>query len=99
MTGRTRVAFHGGLATLAASSALASVFQGVFDWLFPVIGVVLVVVVISELVRWSPLPAATGPVLAAAGVFGFVTALYAGDVATAQFIPTGASLHTLADTA
>jgi hypothetical protein len=61
---RTRVALHGGLATIAAASALGSVFDG-YDWLWPVIGAVAVVVVVSELVRWSPAPSAFGPVLAA----------------------------------
>jgi hypothetical protein len=98
MTGRTRVALHGGLATFAAATALGSVFDG-YGWALPVLGGILVVVALSELVRWSPLPAAAGPVLAAAGLFGYVTAVYAGPEAYAGFVPTTEALRVLGDTA
>jgi hypothetical protein len=94
MTGRLRIAFHGGLATFAAATALGSVFDG-YGWIFPVLGGIAVVVVISELVRMSPLPAALGPLLAAAGVTGYVTATYSGSAAYGHVIPNGASLHVL----
>jgi len=98
MSGRTRVAFHGGLATFAAATALASVFNG-YGWIFPVLGGVLIVVVISELVRLSPIPAAFGPILAAAGVLSYITAAYASTNARVGFIPSGTSLNDLADVA
>jgi transglutaminase-like putative cysteine protease len=98
MTGRTRVAVHGGVATLAAASALGSVFDGL-GWLLPVTGVVIVVVLANELVRWSPLPSALGPLLAAIGVTGYVTWLYGGGTAHAKVIPTSRSLRVLGDTA
>ncbi|MDQ1706247.1 MAG: hypothetical protein QOF18_2613 [Frankiaceae bacterium] len=98
MTGRTRVAVHGGVATLAAATALGSVFHGL-GWLFPVIGVVVVVVAANELVRWSPLPSGLGPLVAAAGVTGYVTWLYAGASAHGRVIPSGRSLQVLGDTA
>jgi uncharacterized membrane protein YhaH (DUF805 family) len=98
MNGRTRVALHGGLSTFAAASALGGVFAG-YGWVFPVLGAILVVVVLSELARMSPLPAAFGPILAAAGVTLYVTAIYASADAYARFIPTGASLNALADVA
>ena len=98
MNGRTRVALHGGLATFAASSALGGVFHG-YGWLFPVLGGILVVVVLSELVRLSPLPAAFGPIIAAGGMLLYITALYSRPEAYWHFIPTGSSLHALADVA
>ena len=98
MNGRTRVALHGGLATFAASSALAGVYAG-YGWVFPVLGGILVVVALSELVRLSPLPGALGPLLAAAGVTSYITAVYAPTHAYAKFIPTSTSLHALADVA
>jgi transglutaminase-like putative cysteine protease len=94
MTGRLRIAFHGGLATFAAATALGSVFDG-YAWIFPVLGGIAVVVVISELVRMSPLPAALGPLLAAAGVTAYITATYSGSAAYGHVIPNGASLHVL----
>src|SRR4051794_2026363 len=98
MTGRTRIAFHGALATLAAASALGAVFDGI-GWLFPVAGGIAVVAGVSELVRWSPLPSAISPLLAAAGVTGYVTALYARADAYGGVVPRGNSLHVLATTA
>ena len=94
VTGRLRIAFHGGLATFAAATALGSVFDG-YGWIFPVLGGIAVVVVISELVRMSPLPAALGPLLAAAGVTGYVTATYSGSSAYGHVIPNSQSLHVL----
>ena len=98
MNGRARVALHGGLATFAASSALGGVFHG-YGWLFPVLGGILVVVVLSELVRMSPLPAAFGPIVAAGGMLLYITAIYSRAEAYWHFIPTGSSLNALADVA
>jgi transglutaminase-like putative cysteine protease len=95
VTGRLRLAIHGGLATLAAAAALGSVFDG-YGWLFPVLGGIAVVVAVSELVRASPLPAALGPLLAAAAVTCYITAAYAGASAYGQVIPNRDSLHVLA---
>ena len=98
MTARARIAFHAGLATMAAASALGSVFDG-FGWIFPVAGGIAIVVIVSELVRMSPLPALLGPILVAAAMTGYLTAAYAGSSAIAHFIPNGASMHVLASTA
>jgi hypothetical protein len=98
MTGRTRVAVHGGVATFAAATALGSVFDG-YGWALPVLGGIIVVVAVSELVRWSPLPAATGPLLAAAGLLGYVTAVYAGAEAYARVIPSTEAMRVLGDVA
>ncbi|MDQ1695654.1 MAG: hypothetical protein QOJ03_1007 [Frankiaceae bacterium] len=98
MTGRARLAAHGGLATFAASSALGAVFDG-FGWLFPVLGAIAVVVIVSELVRWSPLPSGLGPLAAAAGVTLYVTWAYARDAAYGQVLPGSAALRVLGDTA
>jgi hypothetical protein len=95
VTGRLRIALHGGLATFAAASALGSVFDG-YAWILPVLGGIAVVVVVSELVRMSPLPAALGPLLAAAGVLCYITAAYSGSSAFAHVIPNGNSLDVLA---
>jgi hypothetical protein len=95
---RTRVALHGGLATIAAASALGSVFDG-YDWLWPVIGAVAVVVVVSELVRWSPAPSAFGPVLAAGGVLVYLTVVYAGSAAWWGIVPNDPAMKLLGDTA
>jgi transglutaminase-like putative cysteine protease len=61
-----------------------------------VLGGVAIVVAVSELVRASPLPAALGPLLAAAAVTCYITAAYAGSSAYAHVIPSRASLHVLA---
>jgi hypothetical protein len=98
MNGRTRVAAHGGIATIAASSALGSVYDG-YGWLWPIIGAVAVVVVMSELVRWSPLPSAFGPLLAAGGLLVYLTAVYAGAAAWWHLVPNDAALQVLGDTA
>jgi transglutaminase-like putative cysteine protease len=95
VTGRLRIALHGGLATFAAASALGGVFDG-YSWILPVLGGIAVIVVISELVRMSPLPSALGPLLAAAGVTCYVTAAYAGSSAYGHLIPSRESLHVLA---
>jgi transglutaminase-like putative cysteine protease len=98
VNGRTRVALHGGVATLGAASALGAVFAD-FGWLWPVVGAVTIVVVAGELVRRSPLPAALGPLVAAAAVLCYLTWLYAGDTAVAGVVPTGSSLSALGDVA
>src|SRR4051812_10661803 len=98
MNGRSRVALHGGIATLAASSALAAVFNG-YGWLLPVAGGIAVVVLLSELIRWSPVPSGLGPLVAAAGVTVYVTALYTADEAHYKVIPSRGSLNALADIA
>ncbi|HEX4655546.1 MAG TPA: DUF3488 and transglutaminase-like domain-containing protein, partial [Mycobacteriales bacterium] len=98
MTGRLRIAIHGGIATFAAAAALGSVFDG-YGWIFPVLGGIAVVVAVSELVRSSPVPAAFGPLLAAGAVTCYVTAAYAGATAYGHVIPSGDSLHLLATTA
>ena len=94
VTGRLRIAFHAGLATFAAASALGAVFDG-YGWIFPVLGGIAVVVLVSELVRMSPLPSALGPLLAAAGVTCYITAAYSGSAAYVHVIPSGDSLHVL----
>lgn len=95
VTGRLRLAIHGGIATLAAATALGSVFNG-YGWLFPVLGGIAVVVAISELVRISPVPSALGPLLAAAAVTCYITAAYAGASAYGHVIPSTDSFHELA---
>lgn len=94
MTGRTRVAIHGAIATIAAAFALSAVFDG-WGWLLPVAGAVVVVVAVNELTRWSPLPSSLGPLLAAAGLLAYVTAVYAGATAYLHVIPSHASLDHL----
>ncbi|HEU5034553.1 MAG TPA: DUF3488 and transglutaminase-like domain-containing protein [Mycobacteriales bacterium] len=94
MTGRGRVAIVAGVATLATASALSAVFSG-WGWLLPVAGGIAVVVAVSELVRWSPVPSPVGPLAAAAGVLAYVTAWYAGATAYARVIPSEASLRRL----
>jgi transglutaminase-like putative cysteine protease len=98
VTGRLRIAIHGGIATFAAATALGSVFNG-YGWIFPVLGGIAVVVAMSELVRSSPLPAALGPLLAAAAVTCYITAAYAGSTAYGHVIPSSNSLHVLATVA
>ena len=95
VTGRLRLAIHGALATFAAATALGSVFDG-YNWILPVLGGIAVVVAVSELVRASPLPAALGPLLAAAAVTCYITAAYAGSSAYGHVIPSRDSLHVLA---
>ena len=94
MTARTRVAFHAALATVGAATALSAVFDG-YGWLWPVVGGIAVVAVVSELVRHSPLPAALGPLLAAAAVTCYITALYAGRDAYWHVVPSTQSFTVL----
>src|SRR4051794_16336487 len=90
MTGRSRVALHGGIATLAASSALLAVFDGL-GWFPPVFLAVAIVVVAGELIRRSPLPAALSPLLAAFGVLCLLTAMDASENAFLNVLPTRTS--------
>ncbi|MBV9293851.1 MAG: transglutaminase domain-containing protein, partial [Frankiales bacterium] len=94
MNGRTRVALHGGVATFAAATALSSVFTN-WGWLFPVTGAIIVVVLVSELVRWSPIPSGLSPLLAAAAVSCYLTATETSSRAYGGVFPTESSLRQL----
>jgi transglutaminase-like putative cysteine protease len=98
MTGRSRVAFYAGLATLAAASSLSAVYNG-YAWLLPVAAAIAIVVAVGELLRRSPLPAALAPLISAAGVLCLVTALYASRHALLGVVPTPTSLAALGDVA
>jgi transglutaminase-like putative cysteine protease len=98
MTGRSRVAVHAGVATLAASSSLSAVYSD-YGWLLPVAAAIAIVVGIGELVRRSPLPAALAPLLSAAGVLCLLTRLYTAHDAWLGIIPTSSSLAALGDVA
>ncbi|HET7311817.1 MAG TPA: DUF3488 and transglutaminase-like domain-containing protein [Mycobacteriales bacterium] len=98
MTGRTRVAAHAGIATVAAASSLTAVYRG-YIWLVPVAAAVAIVVAVGELVRRSPLPAALAPLLAAGGVVLLLTRLYAAHDAWLGVFPTPSSMSALADVA
>ena len=98
MTGRSRLSLQAAIATLAASSALAAVFVDM-RWLFPVAGAIFVVAGVNDLARRTPLAAAFGPVLAAAAVLVYITAIDTGSEAYARVIPTGSSLIALGDLA
>jgi transglutaminase-like putative cysteine protease len=98
MSGRARVAIYAGIATLAASSALSAVFQG-FVWVWPIIGAVAMVVLVSELVRWSPIPSGLAPLLAAGMVTCYLVWIYAGDSAIGGIVPNGPAMRALGDTA
>jgi transglutaminase-like putative cysteine protease len=98
MSGRSRVAVHGGIATLAAASSLSAVYRG-FGWLVPVAVAVAIVVGVGELVRRSPIPAALAPLLGAAGVLLLVTRLYAARDALLGVLPTPTSMSALGDVA
>jgi hypothetical protein len=98
MTGRARLCLSAAVSTLAASSALSAVFVDL-RWLFPVWGAVVLVAVVNELTRRTPMAAALGPVLSAAAVLVYVTAIDAGSAAYAHVVPTRASLSVLGDLA
>ena len=98
MTSRWRLTAVAAVATLAAASGLAAVFND-FGWLQPVAGGIAVVAIVSELARSTRVAAALGPVLAAAAMLLYVTAIEAGDKAYGGVIPTGASLRALGDLA
>jgi len=98
MTGRSRLGLQAAIATLAASSALAAVFVDM-RWLFPVAGAIFVVAGVNDLARRTPLAAAFGPVLAAAAVLVYITAIDTGSEAYARVIPTRSSLAALGDLA
>ena len=83
---------------MAAASALGAVFNG-YGWLFPVLGAVIVVVVVAELVRWSPIPSGLAPLLAAGAVLCYLTATDTGSLAHGRVIPSSASLRALGDIA
>ena len=98
MTSRARLCLQAAVATLAASTALSAVFIDL-RWLFPVAGAVLLVAAVNELTRRTPIAAALGPVLSAAAVLVYVTAIDAGSSAYAGVLPTRASLVALGDLA
>lgn len=98
MTSRARLCLQAAIATLAASTALSAVFVDL-RWLFPVTGAVLLVAAVNELTRRTPIAAALGPVLSAAAVLVYVTAIDAGSSAYAAVVPTRASLVALGDLA
>ncbi|HMC70686.1 MAG TPA: hypothetical protein VKJ07_16130, partial [Mycobacteriales bacterium] len=98
MTGRSRLSLQAAIATLAASSALAAVFVDM-RWLFPVAGAIFVVAGVNDLARRTPLAAAFGPVLAAAAVLVYITAIDTGSEAYARVVPTSSSLAALGDLA
>ena len=98
MTSRSRLCVQGAIATLAASSALTAVFDDM-RWLFPVAGGILLVAVVNELTRRTPIAAAAGPVLAANAVLLYVTVLDTSSSAYAYVFPTRGSLTGLADLA
>ena len=98
MTGRTRVAIHAGIATVAAASSLSAIYQG-FSWLWPVAAAVAIVVGSGELTRRSPIPVALSPLLSAVGVLVLLTRLYAGKDAWLGIIPTKTSMSALGDVA
>jgi transglutaminase-like putative cysteine protease len=96
VTGRLRISVQAAIATLAAASALSALFSGT-GWIGPVAGGIAVVTVASELVRRSPLPGATGPLLAAAAMVIYLTVLDTRQAAYGVVVPTGASLRALDD--
>jgi transglutaminase-like putative cysteine protease len=98
VTGRSRVALHAGLATMAAASALGAVFAG-WSWIPPVLAGIAVVAITSELVRWSPVPSGLSPVIAAGVYLCYLTAVYGAGSGYAGFIPTSTSMHVLSDLA
>ena len=98
MTGRSRLGLHGAIATLAASTALSAVFVDL-RWLFPVAGAIFVVAGVNDLARRTPLAAAFGPILAAAAVLVYITAIDTGAEAYGRVIPTSTSLVALGDLA
>ena len=98
MTGRSRVAIHAGIATVAAASSLSAVYRGI-SWLIPIAVAVAIVVGAGELVRHTPIPAALSPLLGAAGVLLLLTGLYAPHDAFLGFIPTPTSMSALGDVA
>jgi hypothetical protein len=98
MTGRSRLGLQAAIATLAASSALSSVFVDM-RWLFPVAGAILLVAVVNDVTRRTPVAAALGPVVSAAAVLLYITAIDAGAAAYGRVIPTRASLAVLGDLA
>jgi transglutaminase-like putative cysteine protease len=98
VTGRARLSLQAAVATIAASSALGSVFHGT-GWVLPVAGAVLLVAAVNELLRRSRVVAALGPVVAAGAVLCYLTAGYASATAYAHVVPSSASLQTLGDIA
>jgi transglutaminase-like putative cysteine protease len=98
MTGRTRVAIHAGIATVAAASSLSAIYRGL-GWLVPVAAAVAIVVGAGELTRRSPIPVALSPLLSAVGVLVLLTRLYAAKDAWLGLIPTKTSMSALGDVA
>lgn len=94
MSSRTRLTIFSALATLLASAALGAVFDQL-SWLLPVLGVIAIVAGIGELSRRFGLPAFLGPVLAAVGVLGYVTAVFAGEPAIGRLLPGPAAVASL----
>jgi hypothetical protein len=98
MSSPLRLTIFSALATAGAALSLASVFHG-GAWFFPVMIAILLVSGTSALVRWSPLPSAFEPLLAAVAVTLWVTLLDARSVAHFGFIPGRTAFKHLGRTA
>jgi transglutaminase-like putative cysteine protease len=98
MSAQLRLSAYAALATIAAATALTSVFAGK-SWLVPVMGAVVIVAGACSLVRSSPLPSALEPIAAALAILLWVTLLDSRSKAHFGFIPGRLALHHLARTA
>lgn len=98
MSSPLRLTIFSTIATAAVSLSLASVYTG-GGWFVPVMVAILLVSGTSALVRWSPLPSAFEPLLAALAVTIWVTILDASDVAHLGFVPGRTAFEHLGHTA
>ncbi|MEV0648652.1 DUF3488 and transglutaminase-like domain-containing protein [Phytomonospora sp. NPDC050363] len=97
MNRRHNVALIGGAATLLSTAPLTLIFAGLFEWFFPIVFAVAVVVGTGMGLRTlrAPLPVVLGGQLLALGLF--LTWTSASKGAILGLIPTGATATNFAD--
>jgi transglutaminase-like putative cysteine protease len=94
MSSPLRLTIISALATATTALSLASVFTGA-GWFAPVMIAIVLVSGVSALVRWSPLPSAFEPLLAAVAVLFWLTLLDAHGSAHIGFVPGRTALEHL----
>lgn len=99
MTDHSRVALHAAVATSLTALGLRPLLAGA-DWLWPVLGALIVVTASGEACRWGRLPRSVTPTFQLAALALYLTAVYAHQDAVAGFLPgPGAArqVHSLVD--
>jgi transglutaminase-like putative cysteine protease len=99
VTSHSRVALNAAIATSLTALGLTPLLAGA-DWLWPLLGALIVVAASGEACRWGRLPRTVTPTFQLSALAVYLTAVYAHDSAIAGFLPgPGAArqIHGLVD--